>query len=79
MSSVWLVKKRALLSATSNRKITSVRAVELLTVCHQFDFDTFYCLDMKAVLEKQEIVDNRAQMLRGLGDEFVVITIFSIE
>ena len=53
--------------------------MELLTVCHQFDFDTFYCLDMKAVLEKQEMVDNRAQMLRGLGDEFVVIKIFSIE
>ena len=53
--------------------------MELLTVCHQFDFDAFYCLDTKAVLEKQEIVDNRAQVLRGLGDKFVVITIFSIE
>ena len=49
--------------------------VALLTVCYLFQFDIFYCLDMKAVLEKQESVDKRAQMLRGLGDEFVVTTI----
>ena len=32
----------------------------------------FYCLDLKPVLEKQKIVENRIQTLRSLGDEFVV-------
>ena len=41
-------------------------------VCNLFEFDLFYCLDMKPVLEKQKVVDNRSQMLRSLGDEFVV-------
>ena len=66
------MKKRALQSATSNLKIISVKAVEPQKVCNLFEFDIFYCLDLKPVLEKQKVVDNRIQTLRSLGDEFVV-------
>ena len=68
------------LSAISNLKvdITSAKALEPQRVCHLFEFDIFYCLDLKPVLEKQEVVDNRIKTLRGLGDEFVVTNPFGI-
>ena len=72
------MKKRVLPSVISSPKITNVKAVEPQRVCHLFEFDIFDCLDLKPVLEKQEVVDNRIKTLRGLGDEFVVTNPFGI-
>ena len=65
-------KEKGLLRAISNSKVTSAKAVDSQRVCHLFEFNIFYCVDLKPVLEKQKVVDNRIQSLRSLGDEFVV-------
>ena len=78
ISFVLLVKKRAVRSDTSKAKLTSAKLEEHQIVLKFFSstLNSFVqFLDLKPVLEKREVIEQKMNTLRKLGAEYVVISL----